>query len=151
MSEGEERLDREALASQIDQKVDEFADLVAKTKNIDAPEAVGDWSLRDMLAHIVAWHEECLWAIRSTIEGSYERRNYQDVNGWNANALARYEGISGTELLERARSTGHEVASNLREVPEELWVAKRRLETWPLESTIRHYQEHEEDVRQAIG
>lgn len=149
MSEQQE-LSREDFASLIDDKVDEFFDRISVVADLERANTVGEWSIRDMLAHVVAWHEECLWAIRSTQQGSYERRDYSNVDAWNAGAVAKLAGLSGADLLEKARVTGHEIARMVGAIPDELWEAKRRLYTWPYASTIRHYEEHESDVRSAM-
>lgn len=114
-------------------------------RDLESPRR-GGWSPAQLLAHVVAWHEECLWALRATIEGNYERRDYSDVDDWNRRAVERFSGSTGRELLEKATETNRLIAETLREVPLSLWEAKPRVREWAVATTVRHYAEHLEDL-----
>lgn len=151
MTEAPDVISRTELAGLVEKKGGEFFALFDGETDLEAPNTIGEWSLRDLLAHLLAWNEECLWAIRSTIEGDYERRDYSDVNKWNAAAVDKFRGVNGTEMLARAREATKGIAASVRQIPEELWQTKRRLVLWPWNTTIRHYAEHEADVRAVMG
>lgn len=140
-------------ALSVERSLQEFERLFrgADAGTLERPNAVGEWSLRDLLTHVIAWHEECLWAVRSTAEGTYERRDYSDVDGWNAEAVSRYAGLPAGEVIDRLGSSGRAIAAELRKIDHELWTAKARLERWVAASTVGHYLEHQEDVRRAIS
>lgn len=151
MTEAPQDMAREELATLVEKRGGEFYALFDGEADLEVPKRIGEWSLRDLLAHMVAWNEECLWAIRSSIEGNYERRDYSDVNQWNAGAVDKFRGLDGAEMLVRARETMKGIAASVRQIPEDLWQSKRRLQVWPWNTTIRHYEEHEADVRRVIG
>lgn len=151
MTEAPEMIGREELASLVEKRGGEFFALFDAETDLEAPNTIGEWSLRDLLAHILAWNEECLWAIRATIEGKYERRDYSPVDVWNAAAVEKLRGVNGAEMLARARETTNRIASSVRQIPEDLWRTKRRVQLWPWNTTIRHYEEHEADIRALSG
>ena len=143
--------DQETLAARLEEDASQFFRLFDGVAVYDKPGAIGEWSLRDLMAHIVSWHEECLWALRSTVDGTYERRDYSDFDKLNAEMLPKYEGLGAEELRRRMESTARELVAQIRGIPEDLWQSTPRLAAWVNTTAIGHYEEHAGDVRAARG
>lgn len=148
-----ENNEREALAAQTLAGIEKLEKMLmgADEALLGKPDAVGDWSVRDLLSHMVFWHNECLWAIESTLRGTYERRDYSDVDAVNARAVEQMAAVGAPELVEKLISTGREIAARTQEIPEDVWAAKARLKAWVHRTTVHHYQDHEADIRTALA
>lgn len=118
---------------------------------LEKPLTIGEWSVRDLMSHLIFWQDECAWVFTSTLDGTYERRDYSASNDINAEAVRRYAHLSTDETLESIRSTGLRVADLIDEVDDDLWEKrKNRLAGW-VEATIpKHYSEHESDLEVAL-
>lgn len=139
--------ERKSLADEIEQESAKFFKLFDRIADPNDANTVGEWSVRDLMAHVVSWHDECLWALRSTMEGTYERRDYSDFDKVNAELVPRYKGIGAEELRERMKTSADEIVELIRIIPDELWNAKPRLSAWATMVTLTHYEEHQEDLR----
>lgn len=138
---------KEALATRVENESRTIFELFDSIEDPDRPRTVGEWSVRDLMAHVLSWHDECLWAFRSTIEGNYERRDFSDFDKVNAELLPRYEGQTAQELRQKLESTAADIAAQIREVPDDLWQTKRRLSAWVETTVVGHYAEHVDDLR----
>ena len=111
---------------------------------------LGSWSIRDILAHLSAWHREMGPALERLTRGErpvHEGVSYDDVDAWNARFVAARKDWSLAEtLLELDRS--HEYFMHAAgAVPEERvrpgTTAHRIIDV----CTARHYREHGDQIR----
>ena len=97
----------------------------------------GDWSVKDLLAHIGSWFAEAATMLEQMRMGTYTRERL-DVDGLNRRWFETWRdedlGIIRAELM-AARTRMLEEWDRLPEVDDE---ARR----WFRESTIEHYEEH---------
>jgi hypothetical protein len=110
---------------------------------------LGTWSIRDILAHMSAWHREMGPALARLARGEKpiaDGVDYDDVDAWNARFVAAKKDWPLAEiLLELDRS--HEYFMHVAAaVPEERvqpgTTAYRIIDA----SSARHYQEHGEQI-----
>src|SRR5512143_35542 len=74
-------------------------------------QAMGYESLRDMLAHILAWWEEGMGIIRAIAEErSFQRKKY-DFDAFNAEAVAKYKPWAETEFMVHFEKTRQSIAA----------------------------------------
>jgi hypothetical protein len=98
-------------------------------------------SLRDMLAHILAWWEEGLEIVLAVAEGrEYARKKY-DFDVFNAEAVAKYRSWDEAKLLARFEEFRREMGSSLRAMNEAAW-ENRRVQAWLNGIVIHHAREH---------
>lgn len=144
--------DRLETAEAVREEVESFASVLerADANLLDQPLGSGGWRRRDALAHIVWWHEKCLWAINSTIAGTYERVDLSDVDAVNAQAVKSKEHLDTQDLVTAFRTTGMQIVDAIKNVPEELWKEKPRLAGWVDGCTLRHYGEHVPEMEAAV-
>jgi hypothetical protein len=137
---------KEELATRVEKESRNIFELFDSIADPERPRTVGDWSVRDLMAHVLSWHDECLWAFKSTLDGTYERRDFSDFDKVNAELLPRYDGQTARELRVRLETTAAEIADQIRKIPEDLWQSKRRLSAWVETTVVGHYAEHAEDL-----
>ncbi|MCA1838857.1 MAG: maleylpyruvate isomerase N-terminal domain-containing protein [Actinomycetota bacterium] len=144
--------DRHELADKVEQSVRRLHSRLsdASAEILQEPHTIGTWAIRDLVAHMVYWHEQCIWAIRTTMNGTYERRDYSEADDHNERAVIAMSSVPATQLLEKLLVTGLDVAGLVREVPDEMWEAKPRLERWVVLSTLEHHVEHQLDLDKAL-
>jgi len=148
----EARRDRAKLAIEIEEGVRDFCATFdgVDPSSLEGQGTVGEWAVRDVLAHMVFWHERCLTAVRTTMNGTYEPTGDIDENAENAAAVAGHAATPTAQLMDRVKTTGLEISALLGEVPEELWEQKLHLESWVLGTTLNHYADHRDEVRKVL-
>lgn len=98
-------------------------------------------SLRDLLAHVVAWWEEGMGVVLAVAEGRpFERRRYDD-DAFNAEAVARYRDWEEAEFTAHYEGTRRKTAADLKSL-EEAAFENRRVKVWLNGIILRHAREH---------
>jgi len=102
---------------------------------------MGYESLRDMLAHILAWWEEGIPIILAIAENrEFERKKY-DFDVFNAEAVAKYKTWEESEFLAHFEKTRQKIAAGLKSINEAVF-ENRRLRSWANGIFIHHAREH---------
>lgn len=102
---------------------------------------MGYESLRDMLAHILAWWDEGVGIIRLIAEQRpFERRKY-DFDAFNAEAVATYKPWDEAGFLAHFESTRQKVAADLGSMNEAVF-ENRRVQAWLHGVILHHAREH---------
>jgi Mycothiol maleylpyruvate isomerase N-terminal domain len=106
----------------------------------------GDWSVKDLIAHIGSWFAEAATMLEQMRMGTYTRERI-DVDGLNDRWVETWRDqelpVIKAELM-AARARMLEEWDRLQDVDAE---AKR----WFSESTVEHYQEHLPRLREWIA
>ncbi|HSB01843.1 MAG TPA: ClbS/DfsB family four-helix bundle protein [Anaerolineales bacterium] len=102
---------------------------------------MGYESLRDMLAHILAWWEEGLGIIRAIAEErSFQRRKY-DFDVFNAEAVAKYKPWDEAEFMAHFEKTRQNIRAELGSMKETVF-ENRRVRGWLHAVILHHAREH---------
>ena len=102
---------------------------------------LGFESLRDLLAHIVAWWEEGMGIIRAIAEDRpFERKKY-DFDAFNAEAIAKYKGWQEREFVAHFENTRLKMATDLGAMNETAF-QNRRVRGWLHGILLHHAREH---------
>jgi hypothetical protein len=102
---------------------------------------MGYESLRDLLAHILAWWEEGMEIILAIAEDRpFERKKY-DYDVFNAQAVARYQAWKEDELIAHFEKTCRKLAADLASLPEAVF-EHRRVRAWLHGVILHHAREH---------
>ena len=116
---------------------------------MSAPGAVGEWSVRDLLAHVATWEEEALKALPVIVEGGPLPR-YASVGGIDA-FNARQQEAKRHLGLERLRlemaATHQRLLALLDRTPESAYRTEGRFLRRLRLDTYGHWRGHAEDVR----
>jgi hypothetical protein len=98
-------------------------------------------SLRDLLAHILAWWQEGMGVILAIAEERpFERRKY-DFDAFNAEAVARYRDWDEKEFMAHFEQTRQQVAAQLEPMDETVF-ENRRVRAWLNAVVLHHAREH---------
>jgi hypothetical protein len=103
--------------------------------------ALGFESLRDLLAHILAWWEEGMGIIRAIAEDRpFERKKY-DFDVFNAEAIAKYRPWKDDEFLAHFEKTRQKMGADLKSMHEAVF-ENRRVRGWLRGMILHHAREH---------
>jgi hypothetical protein len=139
----------ERLLQEIDLK---WADLAAATRglseaDLEAPGVVGEWSVRETLAHIAAWEQEGARRIDLIVNGGGAGLRWpdrQDENEFNAAAVAACRGLSTPQVVRRLEDAHRDFTQMVAACADELATAGLPMapEEWIAGWTYLHYEEH---------
>ena len=116
---------------------------------MSTPGVVGDWSVRDIIAHISTWEEECLKALPIILEGKRLPRYsdlYGGINAFNAQMTEKYRLISLDEVLKRRDATHQRLLNYIRKAPQEQITTETRFRRRIRYDSYSHYPEHTEAI-----
>ncbi|MGB8984451.1 MAG: ClbS/DfsB family four-helix bundle protein [Anaerolineales bacterium] len=103
--------------------------------------ALGYESLRDLLAHILAWWDEGMDIIRAIAEDRpFERKKY-DFDAFNAEAVAKYKTWDQGKFLAHFEKTRQKMGADLKALPDAA-LENRRVRAWVDGIVLHHAREH---------
>ena len=89
-----------------------FADLLSTVDGLSEEQMTrvwyGDWSVRDILAHVAGWHREEIAMLERMARGERpvpESADYTDDDAWNARFVAKWRAASAGEVLAELKAT----------------------------------------------
>jgi hypothetical protein len=145
----EERVEK--LILKLDAAWYEFRDAYAGLSKVELlePGVTGEWSVRDLIAHIAWWEEESLKHLPLVLEGGRPQRysvKYGGIDAFNALMTDQKRALSLDEVLHEAGETHRRLIDYVRSIPPEAFVgdtrARRRLRL----DTYGHYPIHTRDI-----
>lgn len=120
-------------------------------------EGARGWSGRDLLGHMVAWQSHALDVARELAVGETSASREAQARDWDARAdavnddlLASWGALDVAELRRRASSIPGELRGTLTVVPESRFIKHADQETFFVEETIEHYDDHLSDLRSIL-
>src|SRR3954447_24983022 len=120
MSTGEDRADRllkrlEAAWSALEESCAGWPD-----SQLVEPGVVGDWSVKDILAHVTTWEEEALKYLPLIVEGGRPPRyaTYGGLDAFNAQRTEQKRSLSLAEVLGQLDEIHGRLTAYLQSVPE---------------------------------
>ncbi|MBK6434158.1 MAG: DinB family protein [Anaerolineae bacterium] len=113
------------------------------------PGAAGEWTLKNVAAHLCSWQEETLNVLpdmaRQIIAGVKEPRRY-DIDAWNAEQYAQRQEQSLAEVRSGLLTTRAALLAMIQRMPAE-WLARyKHMRNWIAAVTYEHYAEHVEMI-----
>ena len=115
--------------------------------------AVGRWSVRDVVAHILAWEEEAvtrLDLLAAERPQDFARiTNEEELETWNARAHERNAGLSLAEVMRRLTDVQTRILVGLDSLSDERLSTDEGpvpVRNWLPECTYSHEQEHCADI-----
>ena len=98
-------------------------------------------SLRDLLAHILAWWDEGMGIIMAVAEDRpFERKKY-DFDAFNAEAVAKYRSQEDAEFMAHFEGTRQKMGADLNSLDEAVF-ENRRINAWLRAAILAHAREH---------
>lgn len=114
------------------------------------PGVVGEWSVKDVIAHVTIWEAEALKHLPTILAGGRTPR-YADTHGgidaFNAQTMESACRRPLAQVLQNQAQTHRRLLDYLKEVPEEAFARETRFRRRLRLDTYRHYAEHAEHIR----
>lgn len=127
---------------------------------LDRKGVIGDWSIKNCLAHLAGWEDWIAQALQAGLTNGHIpdhlRSALQDFNAFNAEQVAEREELTPDEQLtelQRVRGALFEIVGHLDEetlnAPQP-WAGKNRSIAFYLNILPHHDEEHMEDIQAAV-
>ena len=140
-------MDRQQLLARVETAwsafQDSFADLPAA--RLTEPGVTGDWSVKDILAHVSIWEEEAIKHLPHIIAGGSPPRysvTYGGIDAFNAQMVEQRRAVSLAEVLRHQDETHQRLIDVIRQMPEEEIVRETRARRRLRLDTYSHYPIH---------
>src|SRR5579859_608138 len=121
------------------------------------PGVAGDWSARDILAHVTTWEEEALKYLPLILAGGRPPRystQYGGIDAFNAQITEQKRGLSAAEVREQLATTHRRLRDFIQSVPDEPFTRDTPFRHRLRLETTSHYTLHAgmiRDWRQRLG
>lgn len=115
------------------------------------PGVTGDWSVRDIIAHVTTWEEEALKHLPLIIAGGRSPQystSYGGIDAFNAQATERKRGLSLADIHREQEDIHHQLVDFIRSAPEEQFMRETRARRRLRLDTYGHYPLHTEAIRE---
>lgn len=118
------------------------------------PESFGQWSLRDVIAHLIGWERKALERVRIIKSGSLpDAVRSEDVDVMNAEFVRSNDAQEKQELITQLEDVRAALREELQTVSEEQFMRSGEIppmQKWLAHTTHRHEREHMEKIEQWI-
>ena len=113
------------------------------------PGVMGDWSVKDLLAHVTTWEEEALKHLPLIIEGGRPPRyvTYGGIDAFNAQMTEQKRGLSLSDVRRQLDETHRRLIDFIRSAPEDQLAGETRFRRRLRLDTYSHYPKHAEAIR----
>jgi len=111
----------------------------------------GDWSVRDILAHVAGWHREEIAMLERMARGERpvpESADYTDDDVWNARFAAKWRAASAGDVLTELKASEEAYLAAASRLPEERFEEGRTAQRLVQQGCIEHYREHGDEIRE---
>lgn len=114
------------------------------------PWVVGDWSVKDILAHVNTWEDEALKYLPVIVQGGKPPRYaaYGGIDTFNALMTERKRGLSLAQVERMLDETHNQLVDLIRRTPEDQLVGDTRFRRRLRLDTYGHYPEHAQAIRE---
>ena len=113
------------------------------------PGVTGDWSVKDILAHVTTWETEALTHLPSIMAGRRPPRyvSYGGLDAFNAQMHARKRAMSLAEVRQQHADTHRQLLDLIERTPDEHFTRETRFRHRLRLDTYSHYPLHTEMIR----
>jgi hypothetical protein len=114
------------------------------------PGVMGDWSVKESLAHVTIWEEEALKYLPLIINGEKPPRyvQYGGLDAFNAQMIEQKRGLALSEVLSQLDETHRRLISYIQSVPEEYFTRETRFRHRLRLDTYSHYPLHARAIQE---
>jgi hypothetical protein len=146
-------MNRQQLLQKLDKAWAEFKESYVglSDSRLTEPGVMGDWSVKDILAHVTWWEEEALKHLPLIIkEGRPPRYStqYGGIDAFNALMTERRQDLSLADVLQQQDETHRQLIEYIHSVPEEQFTRDTRFRHRLRLDTYSHYPKHAKAIRE---
>jgi len=150
MSAGNDRIRK--LLGKIDTAWIEFRESYAGLSDDELlePGVTGEWSVRDLIAHVTWWEEEALKHLPLILDGGRPPRysvKYGGIDAFNALMTEQRRGQSLVEVRSQFEETHRRLVAHIEGVPPDQLTGDTRFRRRLRLDTYGHYPIHTADIR----
>ncbi len=140
-------MDRQAVLAKLERAWAELQNACARLSDaqLTTPGVTGNWSVRDILAHVSTWEQEALKILPVILAGGRPptyRAQYGGIDGFNALMTEKNRGLSLAEVRQEMQDTHQRLLEYLRSVPESQFTRETRFRRRLRLDTYSHYPKH---------
>jgi hypothetical protein len=108
------------------------------------PGVIGDWAVKDIIAHITTWEEEALKYLPVIVEGRRPPRyvTHGGIDAFNARMAAKKRRLSLADVRKQLDDTHHRLIAFIETVPENQLAGETRFRRRLRLDTYGHYAMH---------
>jgi len=145
-------MDRRRLLAQLEKAWEAIKESYAglSDSQMTEPGVTGDWSVKDILAHVTTWEVEALKYLPLIIKGGRPPRYsvmYGGINAFNARMTEEKRSLSLSEVLRQMDETHRQLIDYVRSAPEEQFARETRFRRRLRADTYSHYPKHAKAIR----
>jgi hypothetical protein len=146
-------MDRQQLLKQLDKAWAAIKESYAglSDSQLTEPGVTGNWSVKDILAHVTTWEEEALQYLPPIIQGGKPPRysiKYGGIDAFNARMTEQKRGLSLSDVLRQLEETHHRLIDYVQSAPEEQCTRETRFRRRLRLDTYSHYPKHAKAIRE---
>lgn len=145
-------MNRPQLLKKLDQAWAEVKESYAglSDSQLAEPGVAGDWSVKDILAHVTTWEEEALKYLPLIIEGRRPPRyiTYGGIDAFNAQTTEQKRSLSFSDILRQLDEVHGRLIGYVQSVPEEQFTQETRFRHRLRLDTYSHYPLHARMIRE---
>jgi hypothetical protein len=114
------------------------------------PGVMGDWSVKEILAHVTTWEEEALKCLPLIVNGEKPPRyvKYGGIDAFNAQMAEQKRSLALAEVLSQLDETHRRLISYIQNLPEEQFRGETRFRHRLRLDTYSHYPLHARAIQQ---
>ena len=128
--------------------LESFAGL--STEQLQQPGVVGDWSVKDIVAHVTWWEEEALIHLPVILKGGQPPRYstlYGSIDAFNAQMTEQKRTLSLAEVLMQSDETHSRLLAYVQSIPEKHMTSETRFRRRLRLDTYSHYPIHAQEIQ----
>ena len=117
---------------------------------LTTPGVVGDWTVKDLIAHVTIWEGEALKHLPLIAQGGRPPRYsvaYGGIDAFNDQQIAASRSRELSDVLRGSMETHRQLITYLEDVPPELLASTSRFRRRLRLDTYSHYPIHAEQIR----
>ena len=113
------------------------------------PGVTGNWTVKDVLAHVTTWEHEALTYLPLIAEGGTPPRyaNVGGIDAFNARRTEQKRALSLSEVRQQLAGTHRQLVELIDRTPDELLASQTRFRRRLRVDTYAHYPEHTDMIR----
>lgn len=114
------------------------------------PGVTGNWSARDIIAHVTWWEEEALTHLPLILEGGGPPRysvKYGGIDAFNAQMTEQKKSLSLSEVLQQQGDTHRRLIEYIQRAPAEQFTRETRFRRRLRLDIYGHYPKHAQAIR----
>ncbi|HEY7648662.1 MAG TPA: maleylpyruvate isomerase N-terminal domain-containing protein [Methylomirabilota bacterium] len=144
-------MNRQATLRKLDQAwtafKESFADLTES--RLTEPGVTGDWSVKDILAHVTTWEQEALKYLPLIVAGGHPPRyvRYGGIDAFNAQMTEEKRDLSPREVLRQLDDIHGRLVDLVRRTDDAQFTHDTRFRRRLRLDTYSHYPQHAEAIR----